>query len=203
MNSIKRLKKSQDDLFKNKMSIKSFISSYLPVQNTFETRVIQSLFSDGNIPNNTYFSQQNSFKLEFFDYVELEPTVDLESYIEQSFYSSISKATGTLKSIEIINNKIIGFFIYNNVNTFKLQDICSLLNNQSVSFIVKSLSKTKPKQLYFNENDYNQYLKESRKGNKKISIDLKEKIKSNYYIVTERNKFTNKITYKVFEIAKD
>ena len=203
MNSIKRLKKSQDDLFKNKMSIKSFISSYLPVQNTFETRVIQSLFSDGNIPNNTYFSQQNSFKLEFFDYVELEPTVDLESYIEQSFYSSISKATGTLKSIEIINNKIIGFFIYNNVNTFKLQDICSLLNNQSVSFIVKSLSKTKPKQLYFNENDYNEYLKETRRGNKKIFIDLKEKTKSNYYIVTEQNKFTNKITYKVFEIAKD
>lgn len=184
------------------MSIKSFISSYLPVQNTFETRVIQSLFSDGNIPDNTYFSQQNNFKLEFFDYVELEPTVDLELYIEQSFYSSISKATGTLKSIEIINNKIIGFFIYNNVNTFKLQDICSLLNNQGVSFIVKSLSKIKPKQLYFNENDYNQYLKESRKGNKKISIDLKEKTKSNYYIVTERNKFTNKITYKVFEINR-
>ena len=72
------------------MSIKSFISSYLPVQNTFETRIIQSLFSDGNIPTNTYFAQQNNFKLEFFDYVELEPTVDLSSYIEQSFYSSNS-----------------------------------------------------------------------------------------------------------------
>lgn len=184
------------------MSIKSFISSYLPVQNTFETRIIQSLFSDGNIPTNTYFAQQNNFKLEFFDYIELEPTVDLSSYIEQSFYSSISKATGILKSLEIINNKIIGFFIYNNVNTFKLQDSCSLLNNTGVSFIVKSLSKTKPKTLYFDEHEYNQYLKETKKGNKKISIDLKEKTKSKYYIVTEKNKFTNKITYKVFEINK-
>lgn len=191
------------------MSFINSISTFLPVQNTLETRIIDELFSDDERNTKTYYSELSTFKVEFFDYAEIESTgINLSFYIGETFFSSISKGEATLNTIETINGKTTVFLLYKNSNKFLINDTCSLLQsgilNNSVSFIIKKTFQIKPKQLFYSEIDYKE-LKKNRNQpqiySQRITL-YNAKSDSRYYLVNELNKFTNKSKFKLFQKAK-